>query len=493
MALMNKLNKNLRHIALGTAIITSPLAQGQNSSSSYPEHQSPAITQTDQTDFFTQYANMLFSNNPLQYKTFLIQHYQDIKEQIDQNYTSAEKHFQETGNLDYIYESALAKKTEFKQNIQDEYRQLMRQKENGGLSDIDSILLSAISGDAHQRLDTFFQKANSYPSDNPNINLPFYQMLSGIIKQIDRPLEQWDIHPEERLEKLQTLTEFAQLLSDRTETAVIDSWLKINPNRLHTFYKKTGNCIDATDGFFIRLNHPDKDQKLGFEFSVKQKDLDAVALTAQKAHEYIRNNNIIDDYETQRSLLQEIETVAKFPLSVMGFDDSLSKLKQNYPNAFQDTQLNSYLKRITKCPVQFNICQDGNKRPVAGKDADLFLDTIVESIYAFDKQGVINIKEVVSNTLGKESSLMRGLTSIGYTLINMFYDPIHAFLEEPVKEAFQKAVVFHHKQNSTIHSILKDHSDSKNTQTPNFKTDKKASESKQTFDLLTMKIKEKLR
>ena len=45
MALINKLKKNLQHIAFGSAIITSSLAHGQKVSSSYPENQTTTITQ----------------------------------------------------------------------------------------------------------------------------------------------------------------------------------------------------------------------------------------------------------------------------------------------------------------------------------------------------------------------------------------------------------------------------------------------------------------
>ena len=446
MSLTDKLAKGVKQATLGAAIVAAPLAHAQTNPNLHSDSRAPAITQTIQEDFFARYQELKSDLNIGKlgareaYDSYLIQHYQDIKAQVDNRAMAAEKQFQKDGKYNDAYTQAMDNRIAFNQDMQDQYQRLSILKESDRMGERDQKLLSAISGDSQQKLNQLLQQADSYPKDNPNVHQPFYQMMHSLMKQLDYQQQQCNMHPETRLNVAKTITDYAKLLSANTDLAIIGQGYEINPNKLHSFLDRTGSRIDASNGINIRLNHPDKRQQLGFEFHVDQKDMSVAARSAQVAYDYIKES--VNDYEIRDQLMKMMNNIATKPTpdTINSARDTLLNLEKEHQDVFKDPVFTSCIQRATEIPFQVTVHDKNGSRPATKADSEKFLTTLVENIHALDKEGVINLNDIISKAVGKESSFKRGLTSVGFSIANTFSDPIKSFMEKPVKEGFAKMI-----------------------------------------------------
>ena len=200
------------------------------------------------------------------------------------------------------------------------------------------------------------------------------------------------------------------------------------------------NRVDASDGITVCINHPDKNRQIGFEFNIKQKDLDFATQSAKIVHDYIQNH--MTNYDVRREILQMMNDVMIRPTPdlLSSIKDRLLEMAEYYQEIFNNRVFDKHLKQATEIPFQLTVRDKGNIRPAVKEDADLFLTVLVDNVHHLDKKGVINLNDIVSKTLGKKSLLLRGLSSIGYFISDIFSDPVRSFLKEPVKEGFEEAI-----------------------------------------------------
>ena len=370
------------------------------------------------------------------YADFLITSYAQLKERLNG----------ETDKNSGIEDERLKN---FNTSMQELYQSLSVKREKGTATETEKRVLTAISGAETEALDKLKQKARTYPETNP-VDQPFYSMFTNLMEQVDHQQELCHIHPDTRLRVANGIMKYGDMLSQKTDHAKI-GWLEINPNKLHKFLQETGSKIDATNGLQVVLNHP-TDKNIGFTLNVRQEDIAQAARSGQQAYNCIKSHV---DPETAKELAGMMDFFSSVPTP-----EKIKKLKENFGQImkkYQDQipegvkkEFESHLKQATSIPFEVTVRDKNGSRKATKDDADLFLTTLVDNAHALDKKGVLDLSDLVSHRVAKDSKIGRGIVSFVYKAANFVSDPVRSAMEEPVKKAFYSMIETRDKNDTVV-------------------------------------------
>ena len=290
---------------------------------------------------------------------------------------------------------------QFLLNRQQLYQTLRQKVEDGTADSVDKLTLSAISVKDQGKLNQFLNGISYNPDRDQDKNPTIYKAVTGLVEQMNEYMDVFKIHPDSRLNLAQSLFQNCIGASEKTDCLDYGNGIKINTNKLAEFLEKTGTTIETDNGIRFVLNNPNSRTPEGFEISLKKSDIMRSMQCIGQAYRLLCEEDSVLGQDVNM-IFQEVAqnpgigTLRKLP-------DEISRLIEENRDVISPEareQVGKYLTQAAQIPFLINFHDSKGSRPATRADADKCVDIILDTVYAMDDAGVIDISEIAKQNKG---------------------------------------------------------------------------------------------
>ena len=281
------------------------------------------------------------------------------------------------------------------------YQTLRQKVEDGTADSVDQLTLSAISVKDQGKLNQFLSGISYDSVRDQNVNPTIYRAMTGLVDQMNDYMDVFKIHPDSRLTLAQTLFQNFAGFSEKKGSMTFGDGIEVNTAKLAEFLEKTGTTIETEDGIRFVLNNPDSRTKEGFEISLKKSDMMQSMRCISQAYQLLCNENA--------GLNQDVNMIFQDVVQNPGIG-TLRSLPNAISNLIEDNQdlispevreqVGQYLTQAAQIPFAVNFHDANGSRPATKADAGKCVDIVLDTVYALDDAGVIDISAIAKQNKG---------------------------------------------------------------------------------------------